>query len=135
MITVFYDGKCGLCSREINHYKKIAPQGIFNWQDVTQTTHRLNQSGIKLSDALKNLHCETADKKIYIGVDAFIVIWQQLKGWVYLSQLVSLPFIYQLVKIGYKIFAQWRFNQLSHCQVTLEQDDIPNDCGSRKNRC
>ena len=33
-VTVFYDGKCGLCSREINHYKKIAPNGkyhINNW--------------------------------------------------------------------------------------------------------
>ena len=27
LVTVFYDGKCGLCSKEINHYKKIAPTG------------------------------------------------------------------------------------------------------------
>ena len=27
LTTVFYDGKCGLCSKEIDHYKKIAPQG------------------------------------------------------------------------------------------------------------
>ena len=29
LVTVFYDGKCGLCSREINHYKKIAPNGKY----------------------------------------------------------------------------------------------------------
>ena len=29
MIKVFYDGKCGLCSKEINHYRKIAGAGIF----------------------------------------------------------------------------------------------------------
>ena len=28
--TVFYDGKCGLCSKEINHYKKIAPNGKYH---------------------------------------------------------------------------------------------------------
>ena len=27
LVTVFYDGKCGLRSKEINHYKKIAPTG------------------------------------------------------------------------------------------------------------
>jgi predicted DCC family thiol-disulfide oxidoreductase YuxK len=30
MITVFYDGKCGLCRREIEYYKRIALEGIFN---------------------------------------------------------------------------------------------------------
>ena len=29
MITVFYDGKCGLCRREIAHYMRIAPAGIY----------------------------------------------------------------------------------------------------------
>ncbi|MEC9079196.1 MAG: DCC1-like thiol-disulfide oxidoreductase family protein, partial [Pseudomonadota bacterium] len=31
MITVFFDGKCGLCSREIRHYQKIAPAERFCW--------------------------------------------------------------------------------------------------------
>ena len=29
MIEVFYDGKCGLCSKEISYYQGIAPVGIF----------------------------------------------------------------------------------------------------------
>ncbi|MDE4948910.1 DUF393 domain-containing protein, partial [Francisella tularensis subsp. holarctica] len=28
MIKVFYDGLCGLCTKEINQYKKIAPKNI-----------------------------------------------------------------------------------------------------------
>ena len=34
LVTVFYDGKCGLCSREINHYKKIAPNGKYQIWDI-----------------------------------------------------------------------------------------------------
>ena len=36
MITVFYDGKYGLCAREIGYYRRIAPDGVFAWQDVTE---------------------------------------------------------------------------------------------------
>ena len=46
MIKVFYDGKCGLCAKEINHYKEIAPQGIFEWVDVTESPKRLEQYNI-----------------------------------------------------------------------------------------
>ena len=30
MITVFYDGKCGLCSKEIKYYRRIAISGVFD---------------------------------------------------------------------------------------------------------
>ena len=33
-IKVFYDGKCGLCSKEINYYKKISPDNLFEWYDI-----------------------------------------------------------------------------------------------------
>ena len=34
MIKIFYDGKCGLCSKEINYYIKIAPKNVFDWFDI-----------------------------------------------------------------------------------------------------
>jgi len=78
MITVFYDGKCGLCSKEINHYIKIAPEGIFDWQDITKDDAKLTELGISLADGLKLLHATDNQNKLHIGVDAFILIWKQL---------------------------------------------------------
>ena len=34
MIKVLYDGKCGLCNKEINYYKKIANNKNFKWLDI-----------------------------------------------------------------------------------------------------
>ena len=34
MIEVYFDGKCGLCSKEIAYYQSIAPSGIFVWMDI-----------------------------------------------------------------------------------------------------
>ncbi|MEO0444237.1 MAG: DUF393 domain-containing protein [Pseudomonadota bacterium] len=122
MITVFYDGKCGLCAKEINHYRKIAPKGIFIWQDITESTDALATAGITLSQGLKLLHTKDQNGELHIGVDAFILIWQQLKRWRYLAFFVSLPIIRPLANSAYRAFANWRFKRLAHCQLAAEQD-------------
>lgn len=125
MITVFYDGKCGLCSKEISHYRKIAPDNIFYWQDITQSADELNMEGISLAAGLKLLHAKDESGLIYVGVDAFILIWKQLKRWHILAALVGLPIIRQIADIIYSAFADWRFKRLKHCQLVAEQAATP----------
>ena len=117
MITVFYDGKCGLCSKEINYYKKIAPPNVFDWQDITQSSEKLTSAGITLEEGLKNLHAMDNNGQFHVGVEAFVLIWQQLDRWRTLAFFISLPMIHQTAKVAYKIFATWRFKRLSHCQI------------------
>jgi predicted DCC family thiol-disulfide oxidoreductase YuxK len=122
MITVFYDGKCGLCSKEINHYRKIAPAGIFDWQDVTKSADELKKEGISLHKGLKLLHAKDNNGGIHVGVDAFILIWKQLKRWHVLAILFGFPIIRQIANGIYRIFASWRFTRLAHCQLAAKQD-------------
>ncbi|WP_415237456.1 thiol-disulfide oxidoreductase DCC family protein [Sneathiella sp.] len=122
MIIVYYDGKCGLCSKEINHYKKIAPAGIFDWQDITENPTNLKEKGISLSDGLKMLHACAPDGSMHVGVDAFILIWQHLNRWRVLAPIVSLPILKQIAGWIYRSFAMWRFNRLDHCQVAAKND-------------
>lgn len=117
MITVFYDGKCGLCSREINHYRHIAPKGVFNWQDITESTEQLNQLGVSLAQGLKRLHATDATGRLYIGANAFILIWKQLPRWKFLASLVALPGMRQLAQLAYACFADWKFRHAKHCQL------------------
>ena len=121
MITVFYDGKCGLCSREIDHYRKIAPQGIFSWQDITESAVELEEQGISLAQGLKLLHVKDASGEMHTGVDAFILIWRQLRRWHVLALFVGLPVVRQIANLTYRVFADWRFKRLAHCQLAAEQ--------------
>ena len=121
-ITVFYDGKCGLCSREINHYRNIAPNDLFDWQDITKSADRLGEEGIALAEGLKCLHAKDGNGKMHVGVDAFILIWIQLKRWRVLAILVSLPLIKQITNFAYKTFASWRFKRLAYCQFALKNE-------------
>ncbi|MGB0238632.1 MAG: thiol-disulfide oxidoreductase DCC family protein [Cycloclasticus sp.] len=122
MITVFYDGKCGLCSKEINHYRKIAPSNIFNWQDITESADELNQEGITLAEGLRLLHAKDNSGQIHVGVDAFILIWKQLSRWCVLAFLVGLPIIRHIANAAYRAFANWRFKKLEHCQLAARQE-------------
>lgn len=122
MITVFYDGKCGLCSKEINHYRQIAPIGIFDWRDITESADKLRQEGVSLSEGLKLLHARDSNGQMHVGVDAFILIWKQLKRWRVLAVLVGLPVIRQIVNAAYRVFASWRFKRLEHCQLAAKQE-------------
>ncbi len=122
MITVFYDGKCGLCSKEINHYRDIAEDGVFDWQDITQSTAALHKEGISLSQGLKLLHAKDEHGNLYVGIDAFILIWKQLKRWKILALIATIPIINSILKFAYKHFANWRFNRLTHCQIAANAE-------------
>ena len=52
LIKVFYDGKCGLCSKEINYYKKIAPKNTFEWYDIATNQNDLKHIKVSQYDAL-----------------------------------------------------------------------------------
>ena len=121
LIQVFYDGKCGLCSKEINYYKKISPQNIFKWNDIANNPDDLKVIKVSQYDALMYLHALDRDKNLKIGVDAFILIWDELKLWNLLSLFVKLPIIYQITKLLYNMFAGYRFKKLTHCQMASQE--------------
>ena len=103
MIEVFFDGKCGLCSKEIAYYQRIAPSGIFVWLDIATDASPLAAHQISQADALRYLHVRDAAGNWHIGAAAFLVIWQQLRYWRFLAVLVGLPIIRQIAAMVYDV--------------------------------
>ena len=114
MITIFYDDRCGMCSREINYYKKIAPKEVFDWAGISYSKDKLAKHNISEEQSLKLLHAIDDKNKLHIGVDAFILIWKQLRVWRILARIVALPVVYCCVTTTYKIFANKRFRKLKY---------------------
>ena len=119
MITIFYDGKCGLCSREINYYKKIAQVDKFQWLDIATDPAPLKPLKISQADGLRRLHGLDTAGRLHIGVDAFLLIWRELPYWCFLSMIVRLPGIRHLAQLAYNRFADYRFSRLAHCQIAV----------------
>ena len=114
MISVFYDGKCGVCNREIEYYKRIAPSAVFEWIDITINSQSFIALGFSVKDGLRLLHVKDANQKMHIGADAFIIIWQQIPWWRILAILVNFPLIKPIANKVYRCFADWRFKHLGY---------------------
>ena len=119
MITVFYDGKCGLCSREIGHYRKVCPPTTFIWCDIANEPKHLKKINVSQSDALRRLHVSDKTGSVYVGIDAFIAIWKKLPRWHFLALICSVPGVRSILGLLYNKFADWKFSRSAHCQLSI----------------
>ena len=119
-IKVYFDGNCGLCSKEINYYRKIDKKNIFEWVNIYIHDTDLKKLGITKSEALMELHALYENCKMYKGVDSFILIWRNISFfWSILGILVSFYPIYLIAKFAYRKFAIQRFNKLGYCDIKI----------------
>ena len=118
MIQIYFDGKCGLCSKEIHYYQRIAPADVFDWHDIATDPSPLLTLCVEQADALRRLHAKDSKDNMHVGVDAFILIWRHLPRWRLLAAIVSLPGIRHGASFAYARFADYRFKRLPHCQIT-----------------
>ena len=123
-VTVYYDGKCGLCRKEISYYKKIADDGQFVWSDIAHDARPLSLLGVSQMDALRRLHATDSKGTLHIGIDAFILIWQQLPAWRLLAILVGIPVLRHMAMMLYNCFANYRFARLEHCKISVDEEKL-----------
>ena len=124
MITVYFDGACKYCSKEINYYKTISSTEEFKWIDVAENPDAMIDYNITQAEALLFLHAVDNKKNVYIGVEAFALIWKNLRHWKLLGHLVSLPLIKLALRHIYEIFAKRRFKHYQHCRLASKQLSI-----------
>lgn len=109
MITVFFDGKCGLCRREISFYRRHAPDAPITWIDVMGPEFRPELFSLSRDAALRAIHVRNDDGQWRTGADAFSLIWKALPGFRWLGVLVSSPWILPAARGIYKAFGYLRY--------------------------
>ena len=117
-ITVFYDGNCNLCNSEIKFYKKLDLKKTFNWVDINSKVDVLSNYNIDFEDSLMYLHAIDINGDKKIGVDAFIIIWNEFKYFKILSSIVSITPFKKFSNIIYNFWARRRFKKIKKsCNV------------------
>ncbi len=103
-LSVYYDGLCPLCSREIAHYRKRASPDAVEFVDIAAPGFNPVALGFDPVRIHKHLHVR-ADGQLYFGVDAFRELWGHVPGFRWLRRLTGLPGVYQASKVLYALFA------------------------------
>jgi predicted DCC family thiol-disulfide oxidoreductase YuxK len=106
-ITVFYDGLCPLCSREIAHYRTKVEGEDVAFVDIASADFDGGLFGVDAAQARVVLHVKVGSE-MRTGLAAVMSMWDALPAYRWLARFVSLPGIHALASIGYRVFARFR---------------------------
>ena len=107
-LTLYYDGLCPLCSREIEMYRKKDLGDVLSFIDITRNGFSAEKEGLDPLRVKQVFHVRKPDGTLLTGVDAFAEIWRVLPGFKALHWLSQQSISRPLMNLGYQIFAQLR---------------------------
>lgn len=108
VLTVFYDGLCVLCSREIDLYRRQEGSNSIRFVDIADPSFDAKVEGVDPFRVHKVMHVKTMDGKLRTEVDAFIAIWEVLPSYNFAARLAKLWWIRPALDLGYVGFAKIR---------------------------
>lgn len=102
--TLYYDGACPVCSREIALYRRQAGADGVRWVDVAQCGAAALGDGLTRDAALARLHLRAPDGRLVSGAAAFAVLWRQLPRWAWLGRIAGTLPVLWVLEAGYRAF-------------------------------
>jgi predicted DCC family thiol-disulfide oxidoreductase YuxK len=106
--TVYYDGACPICSREIAQYRRFQGAEWLDFVDVTACGENGLGPDLSRDAALARMHVRRADGSLASGAAAFAEIWQQLPRFAWAGRLAASPVVLPVLEIGYRVFLRVR---------------------------
>ena len=114
--TVFYDGSCPVCSKEINAIKNASDDSI-SFVDVHSISEHPEKEKATL---LRDLHIKGDNNRWLVGLDANLYMWESLKDSTHtyarlfplLAKIVKRPIVYWFAKMAYRFWADRRYQKL-----------------------
>jgi predicted DCC family thiol-disulfide oxidoreductase YuxK len=108
--TVFFDGRCVICSHEIDLYRKRNHAGRLAFVDIMDPEFAPQAWGLDPVLIHERMHGVKRDGTVVEGVDTFIAIWEQLPGTLFsfLPNLARLRVVRPFLNLGYIAFTRVR---------------------------
>lgn len=103
-LTVFYDGACPLCAREIGVYQRQRGAGRIRWVDVHGKAEADLPAGLDREATLRRFHVSRPDGTTLSGARAFAELWAGLPGLAWAGRLAKIAPVTAFLEIGYRGF-------------------------------
>lgn len=106
--TVYFDGACPVCRREIAHYRRQRGSDTIAWVDASICDAAALGPGLERSVVLSRFHVRERDGTLASGASAFVAIWRRLPAFAWLATLASFRPVLALLEAGYSTFLRVR---------------------------
>lgn len=103
-LTVYFDGACPLCRREIAFYQRQRGGDRIDWRDISETDAEEVAPGLSRATALKRFHVTTADARTRSGAAAFAALWMAIPRFAWAGRIMALPGIRHILDVAYSGF-------------------------------
>ena len=90
-VTVYFDGSCPLCRREIGFYKNSAGADQIRWEDISRVLDGQVAGDLSCQQAMARFHVRATDGSLKSGAAAFVELWLSLKNWYWLGWIFAHP--------------------------------------------
>ena len=104
--TLYYDGQCPLCTREIAKLREVS-DGL----ELCDIHHVDDQRLPDRDTLLRELHYRDADGSLLVGLDANVAAWQHTR-WGWLWRVLQWPLVRPLAERAYARWARQRYQRL-----------------------
>jgi ubiquinone biosynthesis monooxygenase Coq7 len=108
LCTVYYDGACPLCRREIALYRRAEGAQRIAWIDASTCEAAQLGADLARDAALARLHVRRSDGALVSGAAAFAAIWGRLPAYAWLARLGSSRPALALMEAAYSAFLSSR---------------------------
>ncbi|ALT77981.1 thiol-disulfide oxidoreductase DCC family protein [Paucibacter sp. KCTC 42545] len=102
--TLYFDGACPVCSREVAMYRSQPGAEHIQWLDVARCEPGELGPGLSREAAMARLHWRHPDGRLVSGAQAFTTLWQTLPRWAWLGRLLGSAFALKLLEPAYRGF-------------------------------
>ncbi len=102
--TLFFDGACSICRREVAQYRRLDRAGRLSFVDINHDMSELETVGVDFSTALRRMHARDRHGTIQSGVAAFAALWRELP---YYRRLVPVIMIPPVRWLGEAVYLAW----------------------------
>lgn len=109
--TVYFDGACPVCRREIAVYQRGAGADAVCWVDASACAPDALGHDLPRDQALARLHLRQADGRLVQGAAAFLAMWAALPQHPRLARLARVldrPPLVRLLDLAYTAFLRVR---------------------------
>ena len=106
--TVYYDGGCPVCSKEIGTYRKANGAEKLAWVDASDADKQTLGGDLERSVAMAKMHVRDESGQLISGAAAFAAIWQRLPRTRWLGRMLGTAPALFILEPVYRLFLRIR---------------------------